>query len=312
MLARKHLYPLLLVLSGLFIFPSFAQQSATYADEYALYQQAQAETDGAKQKALVLDFVRKYSQSELDPHVAYVYQQYLQGLKGQGAWAQLAADAEQFLQHRPTDKVVAAMAMEGYQKLGKPAELVRFGSQLYQKSPGAAPAYLVASAYKSMGDTANFMVWADRTLRHAPGNLEMLLELINLHWQQGTLDQATGYAEKVIASPEAGDQQKAFACRALGQAAFLQGDNGAARKHFAESVKLDPKSDFAQLQLGYTCWRAGRLDEAINAFSKAVALGGSSSREARRELMNLLKSRYGSASDMTKFIDAAKKELGIS
>jgi tetratricopeptide (TPR) repeat protein len=292
------------------------QQSPTYAQEYALYQQAQSETDAARRKQVVLDFISQFKASELDPHISYLYAQHLEGLKARSEWQSLAADGEAFLKHRPADKVIAALTTEAYQRLGQPDKLVKFGAQLYSQAPSAATAYLVAKAYLSMNDTANFRKWADRTLQHAPGNVEMLVELVSLHWKEGTLDQATGLAEKILSATKSGDPQhaavRAFAHRALGQNAFLLGDNTTAHKHYSMAVELDPKMDFAQLQLGYICWRLGRVDDAIRCFAKAVALNGSSSKDARKELYSLLRSRYGSAENATRFIEAAKQELGIS
>ncbi len=296
--------------------PPALQQSPTYAQEYALYQQAQNETDAVKRKQVILDFLTQFKSSELDPHISYLYAQYLEQLKSRSEWQRLAADGEAFLTRRPADKVIAAMTTEAYQRLGQPDKLVKFGSQLYSQAPSAATAYLVAKAYLSMNDTVNFRKWAARTLQHAPGNVEMLVELISLHWKEGTLDRATGLAEKVLAATKADDPQhaqvRAFAYRALGQNAFLLGDNSTAYKHYSKAVELDPKMDFAQLQMGYICWRLGRVDDAIRCFARAVALNGPSAKDARKELYGLLRSRYGSAENATRFIEAAKQELGVS
>ena len=47
-----------------------AQQSATYEDEYALYQKANGETNAVQKKALIMEFVKKYSKSDLDTHIS--------------------------------------------------------------------------------------------------------------------------------------------------------------------------------------------------------------------------------------------------
>lgn len=294
---------------------AIAQQSATYAQEYALYQEAQGTTDAAKRRQIVLDFVGQFKESELDPHVAYIYAQHLEQLKSRSDWQRMSADAEAFLKHRPSDKTIAALATEAYQQLGQPDKLAKFGSQLYSQAPSASTAYLVAKAYLSMNDTVNFRRWADRTLQHAPNNVEMMVELVSLHWRENTLDQATGMANKILSVTKEGDPQhtqvRAFAYRALGQNAFVLGDNATASRNYLKAVELDPKMDFAQMQLGYIHWRMGKVDDAILCFARAVALNGSSARDARKELYNLLRSRYGATDNAARFIDAAKKELGV-
>lgn len=294
-----------------------AQEGDTYAEEYDLYQKAQQETNVTQRVALIMEFVQKFKQSQLDPNVAYLYSQYLDGMRQKGQWAQVASAAEKFLSYRPADQAAAAAATEAYQQLGQPGKLVEFGTRVYNQSPSAASAYLVAKAYKSMGDTANFEKWAQRTLRHAPNNAEMLIELVNSAWAMQDLEKAANYAKKALASMEKSEdpqlnQAKAFAYRAIGENAYILGDFRTAESNFETAAQLDPMVDFAHLRLGYCYWRANQTDKAIMSFARAVALAGSSSKEARRELYNLLRQRQGGTANATKFIEAAKQELGIA
>jgi tetratricopeptide (TPR) repeat protein len=293
-----------------------AQQSDTYAEEYDFYMKVQQEQDPAKQQAMCLEFVRKYKKSQLDPNVSYLYAQQYQAYRDRGQWQQLANVASKFLQYRPSDQSAAAAATEAYQKLGQPEKLVQFGTRIYQQAPSAETAYLVAKAYKTLNDTANFQKWAERTLRHAPNNAEMLVELVSTSWTGGELAKAAGYAERALksmasAGPDA-NQAKAFCYRAIGEQAYVNADARAAQAAFEKAVELDPKNDFGQLRLGYCYWRANRVDQAIQSFARSVALGGSSAREARQQLYDLLRRRYGNTSNAVKMIDAAKKELGVS
>jgi tetratricopeptide (TPR) repeat protein len=294
------------------------QESATYAEEYELYQKAQAETNVSQQKDLALEFVRTYEKSQLDSHIAYIYSQYLNTFREKGQWQQLANAAEEFLRYRPADQTVAGAATEAYQKLGQPQKLIDFGTRLYNQSPNAATAYLVANAYQSMNDTANYQRWAERTLRHAPNNTEMLVALVNSSWAAQDLAKAAEYGERAIKalsnapSNEQNNKVRAFGYRAVGENAYVLGDMSTALKNFEQAVKLDPSVDFGHFRLGYCYWRSGKLEDAILSFAKAVALSGSSSREARQELYNLLRQRFGNTSNASRYIDDAKKELGIS
>jgi len=294
-----------------------AQTGDTYAEEYDLYEKANQETNVAQRAALIIEFVQKYKESQLDPNISYLYSQYLEGMRQRGQWAPLATASEKYLRYRPADKAAAAAATEAYQQLGQPGKLVEFGTKVYNQAPNAASAYLVAKAYKSMGDTANFEKWAQRTLKHAPNNAEMLVELVNSAWALQDLEKASAYAKKALASMEKSEdpqlnQAKAFAYRALGENAYILGDFRTAQKNFEKSAQLDPMVDFTHLRLGYCYWRANKIDQAILSFARAVALQGSSSKEARRELYNFLRQRQGSTANATKIIQAAKQELGIA
>lgn len=294
-----------------------AQQSPTYAEEFALYQQASNETDTAKRNQLVLKFVSTYTKSDLDPNIAYLYATYLTGLRDQGQWERVASEAEKFLQHRPADSRVAALAVEAYSKLGQPQKLIKFGTSLYSKAPSGATAYLVAKAYQSVNDTANFKKWAERTLQKSPDAVDMAVDLMTISWREADLNKAAAYGEKVLAALKDKDDPqtaglKAYAYRAMGQKAFLANDTTEASKYFGRAAELDPMNDYAHMQLGYCYWRQGKTIDAINSFARAAAINGSSARDARKELYNLLKAQYGNTANAGKFIDAAKKELGIS
>lgn len=294
-----------------------AQQSATYAQEYEMYQKAQQETNAANQKALVLDFVKKFKESQLDEHMAYLYIQHLSPLREAGKWQQVANEAEALLQYRPSNQNAAALATEAYQKLGQPDKLVQFGSKLYSQSPSASTAYLVAKAYQSMNDTANFQKWAERTLKHSPNNPEMLVEMVNAYWGVQNMAQASAYAERALKAlaEKPNDKQtnlvRAFAHRAIGENAYVAGDTKTAQGEFEKAAELDPMTDFAHFRLGYCYWRSNRIDNAIRSFAKAVALKGSSGREARQVLYDLLRQQYGNTSSAAKVIKAAGDELGL-
>lgn len=313
-------FPIIAIaLLGLLAIPVLAfQESPTYAEEYDLYQKAAQETDMAKRKAIVLDFVQKFDESQLDPNVAYLYSQYLDVFRKSANWSQMASAAEDFLKFRPSNEAIAAAATEAYQRMGEPEKLVSFGTRLYNDSPSASTAYLVAKAYKSMNDRVNFQKWAERTLRHAPRNAEMLLELANSAWMSRDIATAAKYASRAIEALEAQGENPAanpslaFAYRAVGENAYIQGEFTEARKNFERAAELDPMVDFTHLRLGYCYWRSNRVDQAIRSFAKAVALGGSSSKEARQQLYDLLKQRFGSTSTASQVINEAKKELGVS
>jgi len=306
------------VLSLAFVSSAAAiQESDTYAEEYALYQKADQEKDPAKQKALVLEFMKKFKSSRLDPNMSFLYFQHNEAYRKRGAWQEMATSAEEFLRYRPSDQNAAATATEAYQKLGKPGKLVQFGTRLYNQKPSASAAYLVANAYKSMNDFANFEKWAERTVKLAPNNAEMLVQLIDAAWRAGNLPKAAQYGAKAIKALEKSPEDnktnlaRAFAYRAMGEDAYIGGKFADAQSYFGKASKLDPGNDFAHFRLGYCYWRSGKTDRAINAFAKAVVLKGSNAKQARQEMYNLLHQRYGNTRNAAKILSAAKAELGV-
>jgi len=93
------------------------QDSNTYNQEYDLYEKAEAEKDSSKKQALLLEFVKTYKKSALDPNIAYLYAQFYPGLRQRGQWQQLATTAENFLRHRPDDTTSIQTATQAYPSL---------------------------------------------------------------------------------------------------------------------------------------------------------------------------------------------------
>jgi len=305
---------------------SDAQQSATYEEEYALYQKANGEASSVQKKALIMEFVKKYSKSDLDTHVSGLYAQFYNEPRRAGEWQKLAGLAEEYLRHRPSDVYAMAAATEAYQKLNSPQKLVEFGTRLYAQSPNGATAYFVAKAYQSMNDRMNFSKWADKTLQHDPGNVEMLVEAISTAWGRQDLTKAAGFANrglkaldtmKAPAGQDAAewktksDQIRAYCMRALGEEDYLKNAYPESQKHFLAAVKLDPKNDMAHYRLGFLYWRAGAIDKGCASFARATVLNGPTSSDARKQLNDLYKQSYHNLLGVPKLLQSAKNELGV-
>ena len=129
--------------------------------------------------------------------------------------------------------------------------------------------------------------------------------------EKEVLEQAKKSADPTHNHPEGVKGAQAFCYRAIGENLWTSQDYKGAETNFEKAAELEPKNDFAYLRLGDIYWRNKNIDEAINAFAKAVAIGSSSAREARKQLYTLLRQRYGNTSNASTIINAAKSELGI-
>ncbi len=302
------------------------QDSDTYNQEYDHYEKEEAEKDSIKQKAILLDFVKTYKTSALDPNIAYLYAQFYPGLRQRGQWQQLATTAESFLRYRPDDPTSIQAATQAYQQLGNPRKLVDFGSKMYADSPNAATAYFVAKAYQALNDHANFRKWGQRAAQHDPNNLSILVELSSSYWGGNDLGKAVEYAKKALATadklqkPEGQtDQQwtaqlnqvRGYCHRALGEQAYVSKNMRTARTEFEAAAQHDITNDFAHYRLGFIYWGAGRMDQANLSFAKAFVLNGPSAKDARDQLNQLYRSTHGNTSGIPMLIQRARQEVGM-
>lgn len=293
-------------------------------EEFELYEKASQEKDLAAKQKLLLEAVQKHPKSTLDPNISYEYAKIYADLRAKGSWQQMADAAEKYLQHRPSDQISIAAASESYQKLGNPQKLVAFGTKLYSTAPSTGTAYFVAKAYQALEDGPNFLKWAERTLKHDPNNLEMLVEVTTVYWRMQNLPQAATSAQQILQALQTAkkpgeltveqwsakvNQVRAFAYGAIGEAAYAKNDVGGALKNLEAAVKANKRYDFAYYRLGFLYWKAGRIDEACMSFAKAFVLEGASSPDARNQLYNLYQTTRGNTKGVTPIIQQARESL---
>jgi tetratricopeptide (TPR) repeat protein len=299
-------------------------QATSSPEEYALFEKASQEKDNAAKQALLLEFVQKYPKSTLDPNIAYEYAKLYIAYREKGSWQQIATAAEKFLQYRNTDQSSIVAATEAYQKLGVPQKLADFGAKLYAQTPNANTAYFVAKAYQSLKDGPKFLKWAELTIKHDPNNIEMLVELITVHWQSQNFPQTSNYGQKALQAVQVAkkpegvtdeqwatkiSQVRGFAHGAIGEAAYTSNDLATALKNFEAAAKANKKYDFAHYRLGFIYWRGGRTDEACMSFAKAFVLDGPASPDAKNQLYNLYKSTRGNTTGIPALIQQAREAV---
>ena len=307
---------LLLVICLVFL-PTTVISQDTYDQEYDLYMKADAEKSRAKREALLVQFVQTYPKSDLDPNVSYLYSQIYQSLQKSGQWKSIAAKAEKFLRHRPDDSTSIQAATQAYQQLGNVQKLVSFGSKLYSEKPSSTTASLVATAYQSLGDTARLRTWAERALRHNSNNLIMLQALAVSYWGTNEMPKAASYAKRGLSAvlkssqKETLNELRGFFHQTIGELSFQQKKMSAALKSFENSTKYSPKNDYSHKRLGDIYWGAGKSEQAILSFAKAVVLKGSTSKEARERLYQLYRSVHSNTSNLPVLLRNVRKDMGL-
>lgn len=324
---KKNCSVAILVLASLvcfFVLTRCQAQDSPAPEEYELFEKANQEKDSAAKQKLILEFVQKYKKSSLDPNIAFEYAKFYNDYRAKGAWQQEADAAEKFLTHRPSDQVSILAASEAYQKLGNPQKLVTFGAKLYNASPSAATAYMVAKAYQSLKDGANFLKWAETTLKHDSGNLEMLAELITMNLQMQDFAKASAYAQRALQSlttakkPDGlsaedwalkSNQMRAYAYGAIGEAAYVNNDAANAVKNFEAAIKANKRYDWAHYRLGFIYWKAGRTDDACMSFAKAYVLNGGTAADANKQLVSLMQTTRGNTRGVQALIQQARETL---
>jgi arylsulfatase A-like enzyme/Flp pilus assembly protein TadD len=191
---------------------------------------------------------------------------------------------------------------------GKTKESIQETNSLIAMRKDFAPAYLFLSQLLMSQDKTREAIWVlDESIKNVPGNfslyeaystiliraaqwdkaqeiLERALGIVDydpnawdnlaiVHIRKGEPEKAREYLEKALAL----DPELAMAWVNLGAVAMAAYDKDGRKEHLAEAIghlekasELEPRMSLALRGLGTACLEAGRLDEAVAAWEKAV------------------------------------------
>jgi len=304
---------------------AFGQETQYTPEEYAAYQAITGETDIAKKSDLITQFFKTYPKSTLKQHVVADFQTALKTLEDGKKWTQLITVGREFLSAVPDDTYTIALVAAAYSETKNYSQFVVFGEAAYKSNPSPNLAYAMAKAYKSLGNTAKFLSWAEITVSKLPDNYEMLLELASGYGDLNRTAEAEKYARlclkamQAAAKPEQTSEKDwtAYKTHALmacyyiiGSTAYQKTDYVNAISNLENSLKYNTRNDMAYYLLGMSYWNTRKLDMAAKNFAKAELLGGNIAPSARQQLENMWKaSHQGSLTGLDRVRAVAKAEL---
>ena len=174
--------------------------------------------------------------------------------------------------------------------------------------------YFIAQNYYEIGDADNFIVHAEKSLEELPNSVTFLTQLGFFYAERGESEKATERAEQALElldelprPAEVPVQDfvvqsrllKADAKYALGRSHLNQiasdSENRSSDPHLMkamvnlkESLRMDPKHDYASFRLGFAFRNMNNAEGAMKAYARAAVLGGVAAQPARAELEDIL------------------------
>ncbi|MFQ5739519.1 MAG: tetratricopeptide repeat protein [Acidobacteriota bacterium] len=183
------------------------------------------------------------------------------------------------------------------------AKAIQVGEKIYAGNPDPQVAIMLAQSYMATNNTAKSRDYSLKVVK-AIGpkkGVYFLAWLADYYARQQDVAKASQYYGQLLQSypggapagwdPERWKQVKATAYTVRAGNAYVHKDYASAIQSYNESLKYSPHDDSTYLYLGLSHWRSNKLDQAIEAFAKAVVLNKSSSAKAREYLEQLYKPR---------------------
>lgn len=309
------------------VYPLMAQEQEgeyTY-EEYSYYNKAKTEADLAKKELALFEFLEKFPDSKLMPHVMAEFQNYFNALVQRKSYDQAVTTAKKLLEIRKDENVAISAISSAYYLKQDWSNYAVYADMMYAKTPSGDLAYYIAAAAVD----GNVAAMQDKYIPIVESNGTLPMRVVLAHKQYSKAfaaqDQtkALEYARKIDglftnnAKPDnfQGDWSAfvkqyhipvlSWMAAAIARANDLEG----AAAVYAKLVEFNPRDAGNQYRLGMIYWRAKKATQAGLPLAKAVVLNDPRiSPNAERDLRELTKEVPDKYNE---YIEAAKKELGI-
>lgn len=189
----------------------------------------------------------------------------------------------------------------------------------------------LALAYQQQNNYEKFIEHGEKAVTELPTSYVLMIELAVGYAERGSIDQALNHGKRGLEVSAAGtkpvqlttadfiskrDRLQADANYAIGLSRLHQSLNGGstkdelveqARVHLEKAIELDPNHERAYLRLGRVYLTQQNANQALDAFSRAVAVGGITQEIAQGQLEQLYTYMYKKTDGMDEAIAKSKE-----
>lgn len=270
-------------------------------EEYAAWEAADKEADPIKSGTMLLEFIKKYPQSKLMPHVEYSYKKLLTQTSEGEKYQVLETLAEQWNKIKPGDVQTLAMIAKAAEKLEHDEKCAQCLEEIYQMYPQADYAREIARLYRKMKNDSKYIQWIGTALKHPENdaNFRLRYELMEFYAGNKDMAKATEYAQATIKAADLVDnpsQEDAKVLNAIrhqanhviGVTLYDQEKYDAAIAAFKKAIKAEKYAE-GYYWIGMCQWAQKNVDDAILTFAKAELQGGDMAPKAKEKLELLYK-----------------------
>lgn len=200
---------------------------------------------------------------------------------------------------------------------------IELGEKLRASNPDDTQlTVLLAQSYIAAGKQEKAAEFSRKSLEilGPEKGVQFAVWLADYHSRQKQVDKAIDYYDQALSAypqktpPGWNEQQwkgaKATAYALKGSQAYMKKDFPAAVRFYQQSIREYGQNEQAYLFLGLSHWRQQELDEAMNAFARAVVLEKPGSAKARQYLEQIYKPRNNdSLEGLDELLDQARSEI---
>jgi len=181
------------------------------------------------------------------------------------------------------------------------AKAIQSGEKINSASPNQQTTEVLAQSYIAIKNADNAAKYSLKALEgtNAKQGAQYVAFLAGYYWNKRDIVNSAKYYNILLkAFPGSGPQgwdwnsTKISAYYTLAQKAqYVDKNYDAAIKEYRAVLKINPKHDASHAGIGMSHWRLQQLEEAMDAFAKAVVIGQTAAAKARVNLEQIYKPR---------------------
>lgn len=281
--------------------------------------------DLAQREAQLESFMKKlHPKSKILQYFESFFGQTVEDYKKSGKTNEANALSNKMLKLFPSSPALLAKELQAASQKQDHPKVIEYGEKLYAINPDKQITRILAESYMATNNTTKALEFSVKTIE-AIGPKEgvyFAYWLATYYAGQNNTEKALEYYNMLLGSfpqsvppgwnAEQWNNVKATAFTVRASDAYVKKDYPVAIANYVESLRYQPQNDSVYLYIGLSHWRLQRLDDATEAFAKAVVLGKGYSAKAREYLEQIYKPRNNdSLEGLDEVLATAKAALDL-
>ncbi len=277
------------------------ESSPEYLEQYEAWEKADREVDPLKRGTMLIEFTRKYPQSNLMPYIEPSYKNALIECDNSEQYEKLLIMADQWLKHHPRDLETIAYAAKAADKLGLHEKRIQSLEEIYNIQPTGSLAIEIAQAYNKNNNRDKYIEWLGTAATYPENKSNFILyyNIAKSHTDAKEYAKAAEVAPLALKSAslvkDPGEGTKLQLRQVRSACHHLIAINLMECKRYAEAIQSFKQALKAQeYSEGYyyigQCLRLmdkSNTEDALPYLAKSATLGGPTGAKAKTELETL-------------------------
>jgi tetratricopeptide (TPR) repeat protein len=279
------------------------ESSADYLEQYEAWEKADREADLLKRGTMLIEFIKKYPQSILLPHVESSYRKALIECDQKEKYHELTTLADRWLEHNPGDLETIAYAVKAAEKLGDDWKRIQHLEEIYNIQPSGSLAIEIARAHKENKNTDKYIEWLGTAAAYPEnaGNFILFYNIVKAYSDAQEYARAADNAHRTLKAADLvqdPSEETKLQLRLVRNACHhLIAMNLMESKKYPEAIHSFRQAlEAERYGEGYyyigQCLRlmdTGKTEDALPYFAKSEKQGGTIAIRAKAELETLYK-----------------------